>query len=103
MTTINKTISHERKPQYEAERKNPIEEIIETIEEMIEELCPIEETAEAMVDTLKIINPSVKEVVMLGNIVMIDISGNIREVNIAGFKFEDLYTSLIAAVLRGGR
>ena len=102
MTTINKTITHERKPEYEAERANPIEEIIATIEDMIADLCPIEETAEAMVDTLQVMNPAVKEVVVFGNVVMIDVAGNIREVNIAGFSVTDLYTTLIAAVLTRG-
>lgn len=100
MTTINKTIAHERKPQYESQRENPVEEIIATIEQMIADLCPIDETAEAMVETLQIMNPKVKEVVVFGNVVMIDVAGNIREVNIAGFGLTDLYTSLIAAVIR---
>ena len=96
MKTLNVSITHERKPEFDEQR-------IQALENAFEELCPIEETAEAMVDTLKVMNPSVREVVMFGNIVMIDISGNIREVNIAGFGFEDVYTSLIAAVLRGGK
>ena len=93
MTTLNKKIAHERKPQFDTQR-------IEAIDAMIADLCPIEETAEAMVETLQIMNPAVKEVVVFGNICMIDVAGNIREVNIAGFGLTDLYTSLIAAVIR---
>lgn len=96
MKTLAVSIKHERKPEFDEQR-------IQALENAFKELCPIEDTAEAMVDTLKIMNPAVKEVVMFGNVVMIDISGNIREVNIAGFGFEDVYTSLIAAVLRGGK
>lgn len=95
MTTINKKITHERKPQFDRQR-------IEAIDAMIADLCPIDETAEAMVDTLQIMNPEVKEVVVFGNVVMIDVAGNIREVNIAGFGLTDLYTTLIAAVLTRG-
>lgn len=93
--TLNKKITHERKPEFDGQR-------IEAIEEMIEELCPVDETAEAMVDTLQMMNPAVKEVVVFGNICMIDVAGNIREVNIAGFSLTDLYTTLIAAVLTRG-
>jgi len=93
MTTLNRKITHERKPQFDSQR-------IEAIDEMAAELCPIDETAEAMVETLQMMNPAVKEVVVFGNVVMIDIAGNIREVNIAGFGLTDLYTTLIAAVIR---
>lgn len=92
MTTINKKITHERKPEFDNQR-------IEAIDAMIADLCPIDETAEAMVDTLQIMNPKVKEVVVFGNICMIDVAGNIREVNIAGFGLTDLYTTLIAEVI----
>lgn len=101
MTTINKTITHERKPQFEAERANPIEEIIETIEEMIEELCPVDEVAEALIDTLRMMNPNVQEIVADKEVAIIAIGAKIREVRIVGFGFADLYTTMLAAVLRG--
>lgn len=100
MTTINKKIAHERKPQYESQRENPIEEIIATIEEMVAEICPIEEVAEALIDTLRVMNPNVREVVADKEVAIIEIGAKIREVRIIGFNFADLYTTLIAAVLR---
>jgi hypothetical protein len=102
MTTLNKANKHTRKPQFEAQRENPIEKLIEAIEDMIADLCPIEDTAEAMVETLQMMNPSVKEVVVFESVCMIDMGGKIREVNIAGFSVTDLYTTLIAAVLTRG-
>ena len=102
MTTLNKKITHERKPQYEAERKNPIEEIIETIEEMVAELCPVDEVAEALIDTLRIMNPNVREVIADKEVAIIEIGTKVREVRIIGFGFADLYTTLIAAVLTRG-
>lgn len=99
MTTINKKITHTRKPQYEAERANPIEEMIASIEQMIEYLCPVDEVAEALIDTLRMMNPDVREVVADKEIAIIEIGATIREVRIIGFGYADLYTTLIAAVI----
>ena len=99
--TLNKTITHERKPQYEAERANPIEEIIATIEDMIADLCPVDEVAEALIDTLRVMNPNVQEIVADKEVAIIAIGAKIREVRIVGFGFADLYTTMLAAVLRG--
>ena len=93
--TLKAPITHERK----------IEELIAEIDAMIEELCPLDEVAEALVDTLRKVNPGTKEVVVVEHTCLIslndDISGKpcLKEVDIAGFSFADLYTSLIAAVL----
>ena len=91
--TLNTPIKHERK----------IEELIAEIDSMIEELCPMDEVAESLVDTLRKVNPSTREVIVVGNICMIEIRDKgkpcLKEVDIAGFSFVDLYTSMIAAVL----
>ena len=97
--TLNTPIKHERKIQFENDRANPVEELITTIESMISEICPLDEVAESLIDTLQKVNPSTKEVIVVGNVVMIDMKDDIREVDIAGFGFADLYTSMVAAVL----
>lgn len=87
--TLNTAVKHER---------NLMQEI-EAIDKMCEEVFSIEETAEAMIDTLRKVNPETKEVVAFGDIVMVEVKAEIREINIMGFNFEDLFTSLVAAVL----
>lgn len=100
ISTIKNPITHERKIQYENDRANPIEELIATIDSMIEELCPIDEVAECMIDTLRMMNPDVKEVIADEHVVVLEVGTIIKEVNITGFTFPDLYTTLIAEVLR---
>ena len=98
ITTMHISITHERKPEFDDAR-------FEALEEAFEELCPIAETAESLIDTLRKVNPSTKEVIVVGNVVMIEIQNKdknkpcLKEVDIAGFSFMDLYTSLVAAVL----
>ena len=92
MTTLNKKIAHERKPQFDAQR-------IAAVDKMAAELCPIDETAEAMVDTLRMMNPAVREVIADEHVVIIEVGVTIREVDITGFGLTDLYTSLLAAVI----
>ena len=95
IATLNTPIKHER----------TTEELIAEIESMIEELCPLDEVAESLIDTLQKVNPNTKEVVVVEHTCLIsmndDISGKpcLREVDIQGFTFADLYTSMIAAVL----
>ena len=97
--TLNTPIKHERKIQFENDRANPVEELITTIESMISEICPLDEVAESLIDTLQKVNPSTKEVMVVGNICMIEVNDKVEEVDIQGFSFADLYTSMIAAVL----
>ena len=99
IATLNSPITHERKPQYEHDRANPIEELIAAIDDMIEELCPLDEVAEALVDTLRKVNPGTKEVVVVEHTCLISLNDTLREVDIRGFTFADLFTSMVAAVL----
>ena len=75
------------------------DEMFEVLDAAFSEICPLEEVAESLIETLRKVNPGTKEVVVVGNIVMIETSEDIREVDIAGFSFADLFTSMVAAVL----
>ena len=72
-----------------------------TAQEM-EELCPVEEIAESLVNTLQMMNPDVREVVADKECAIIEVGVTMLEVRIAGFGFADLYTNMIAAVIQGG-
>lgn len=89
ISTLNRPITH----------KQNDEKLFTAIEEIAEELCPIEDTAEAMVDTLRMMNPAVREVIADEHVVIIEVGVTIREVDITGFGLTDLYTSLLAAVI----
>ena len=73
-----------------------------TAQEM-EGFCPVETIAESLVNTLQMMNPNVREVVADKDVAIIEIGLTITEVRIAGFTFADLYTSMLAAVIQGGR
>ena len=73
-----------------------------TAQEM-NDFCPIEEIAESLVSTLQMMNPDVREVVADKDVAIIEVGVTMLEVRIAGFTFADLYTSMIAAVIQGGR
>lgn len=73
-----------------------------TAQEM-NDLCPIEEIAESLIGTLQAMNPDVREVVADKEVAIIEIGLTIAEVRIAGFSFADLYMSMLAAVIQGGR
>ena len=73
-----------------------------TAQEM-EELCPVETIAESLVNTLQMMNPDVREIIADKDVAIIEIGLTITEVRIAGFTFADLYTSMLAAVIQGGR
>ena len=93
--TLNVTIRHQQNPAYDAER-------LAAIEAALNDFCPVEDVAESMIDTMRKINPDVKEIVVLDNCAMIEIGMSIHEVDITGFNFADLFTSLLAECLRGG-
>ena len=99
INTLHAPITHERKIQFEHDRANPIDELIAVIDSMIEELCPIDEVAECMIDTLRKVNPNVHDVIADEHVVVLEIGTVIKEVDIKGFTFPDLYTTLIAEVL----
>ena len=89
IATLNRPITHR---QYD-------EKLFAAIEEIAEELAPMDEVAEALEETLKIMNPDVREIVADKKAVIIEIGVSIKEVDITGFDFADLYTTLIAEVL----
>lgn len=90
--TIKNPITHERKPEFDEQR-------FSALDEAFAGLCPIDEVAEALEETLRVMNPNVREVVADKKVVIIEIGVNVREVDITGFTFTDLYTSLLAAVI----
>ena len=92
INTIHTTIKHERKPQFDDAR-------FAALDAAYEALAPIDEVAEALEETLRVMNPNVREVVADKKAVIIEIGVNVREVDITGFTFTDLYTSLLAAVI----
>jgi len=89
ISTLNCPITH---------RQND-EKLFAAIEEIAEELAPMDEVAEALEETLKIMNPNVREVIADKSIVIIEIGVSIKEVDITGFNFADLFTTLLAAVI----
>ena len=95
ISTLNIKITHKQNPAYDAER-------LAAIEAALNDFCPIEDMAEAMIETMQKVNPDVKEIVVLDDCVMIEIGASIREVDITGFNFADLFTSLLAECLKGG-
>ena len=93
IATINThPISHKRN--LDAEQK-----MFDAVAKEMEELFTVDEVAESLVDTLRMMNPDVREVVADKEVAIIEIGAKIQEVRIAGFGFADLYTSMIAAVL----
>ncbi len=90
ITTMKITIKHERNDNL----------LFAAIEKGLEELAPMEEVAEALIDTLRKINPNVRDVVAEDSIVILEIGTSVREVSIADFTFPDLYTSLVAECLK---
>lgn len=90
IATLRNPIKHERK----------IEELIAEIDSMINEICPMDEVAEAMIETLRIMNPATKEVIVVGHVCMIEMGEDVKEVDITGFSFADLFTTMIAEVIR---
>ena len=90
ISTMNRPITH---------RQND-EKLFAAIEEIAEELAPIDEVAEALAPTLRMMNPDVREIVADKKAVIIEIGVSIKEVDITGFDFADLYTSLLAAVIK---
>ena len=72
-----------------------------TAQEM-NDFCPVDEVAESLAPTLRMMNPDVREVVADKDVAIIEIGLTITEVRIAGFSFADLYTSMLAAVIQGG-
>lgn len=93
INTLHAPITHERKPEFDEQRFN-------ALDEAFAELCPMDEVAECMIDTLRMMNPNVHEVIADKHAVIIEVGVTIKEVNISGFDFADLYTTLIAEVLR---
>lgn len=75
------------------------EKLFAAIDEGFAGLAPIDEVAEALEETLRMMNPNVREVIADKNAVIIEVGVTIKEVNITGFNFADLYTTLIAEVL----
>ena len=71
-------------------------------QEMID-FCPVDEVAESLAPTLRMMNPDVREVVADKEVAIIEVGVTMLEVRIAGFSFADLYTSMLAAVIQGGR
>jgi len=97
ITTINtRPIAHKRNLDVEARMFDA------TAQEMID-FCPVETIAESLVNTLQMMNPEVREIVADKDVAIIEIGLTITEVRIAGFGFADLYTSMLAAVIQGGR
>ena len=92
INTLHAPIAHERKPEFDNDR-------FSALDEAFAGLCPIDEVAEALEETLKIMNPDVREVIADKKAVIIEVGVKIKEVNIQGFTFADLYTTLIAEVL----
>ena len=91
--TINKTIRHQQNPDFDAQR-------LAALEEAMTELLP---EPDDVVITLRKFNPQVKEIVILDDCAMLEIGAEIQEVTIkAKPSYADLFTSLLAAVLRGG-
>lgn len=91
--TLSMTIKHQQNPAYDAER-------LSALEEVMAEFCPPEDVAESMIDTLQKFNPDVREIVICDRIVMLEIGVTIREVSIAEPSYADLFTSLLAEVLK---
>jgi len=97
ITTINtRPIAHKRN--LDAEQK-----MFDATAQEMEELCPVETIAESLVNTLQMMNPDVREIIADKDVAIIEIGLTITEVRIAGFTFADLYTSMLAAVIQGGR
>lgn len=97
IATINtRPIAHKRNLDAEARMFDA------TAQEM-EELCPVEEIAESLISTLQAMNPDVREIIADKDVAIIEVGVTMLEVRIAGFGFADLYTSMIAAVIQGGR
>ena len=91
--TINKTIRHQQNPDFDAQR-------LAALEEAMTELMP---EPDDVVITLRKVNPAVREIVILDDCAMLEIGTKIQEVTItAKPSYADLFTSLLAAVLRGG-
>lgn len=95
--TLNKIIRHQQNPDYDAQR-------LAALEEAMTELLPTpDEYAEDVVIALRKFNPKVKEIVIFDDCAMLEIGAEIQEVTIkAKPSYADLFTSLLAAVLRGG-
>lgn len=92
INTLHAPITHERKPEFDEKR-------FSALDEAFAGLCPIDEVAEALEETLRMMNPNVHEVIADKSVVIIEVGVKIKEVNITGFTFADLYTTLIAEVL----
>ena len=92
ISTLNHSVAHERNFRYDDQR-------FAALERAFDELAPVEAVVESMIDILRRVNPATRAVVMVGSVAVIEVNECLREVNIRGFDFFDLYTSLIAAVL----
>lgn len=92
ISTIKNPITHERKPEFDDAR-------FAALDAAFAELAPMDEVAEALAPTLRMMNPDVREIVADKKVVVLEIGVTIREVDISGFNFADLYTTLLAAVI----
>ena len=95
--TINQSIRHQQNPAYDAQR-------LAALEEALAELAPSpEEYADDVVIVLRKFNPAVREIVVEENIVLLEIGTEIQEMAIkAKPSYADLFTALLAEVLKGG-
>lgn len=95
--TINQRIRHQQNPDFDAQR-------LAALEEALAELAPSpEEYADDVVIVLRKFNPAVREIVVEENIVLLEIGAEIQEVTIkAKPSYADLFTALLAEVLKGG-
>ena len=85
--TINKTIRHQQNHDFDAQRLAALND----------------EYAEDVIITLRKFNPAVNAIVIFDDCAMLEIGAEIQEVTIkAKPSYADLFTSLLAAVLRGG-
>lgn len=75
--------------------------MFDAVAQEMTELCPVDEIAESLAPTLRMMNPDVREVVADKEVAIIEVGVMILEVRIAGFGFADLYTSMLAAVIQG--
>lgn len=94
--TINRSIRHQQNPEFDAQR-------LAALEKVLTELAPSpDEYVEDVVITLRKFNPEVRAIVVEEGIALLEIGAEIQEVTINKPSYADLFTALLAEVLKGG-